>query len=750
MGISTTLLCQKVGVVLSGGGASGMAHIGVLKALEEKGIPIDCIAGTSMGGVIGGLYASGIPIEDLENFFSSEKFIEAVSGKLDDKYTYYFKKNERDASIVNLKVDPDTLLLNTIPAYIVSPVEMDMELLETVAGAIAAAGYDFDNLLVPFRCVASDIVDKETVVFRNGELHKALRATSSFPFYFKPIEIEGKLLFDGGLYNNFPADVLYEEFKPDVIIGSSVTSASPTPSQDNLFSQLENMIVNRSDESLPIDKGLIIRPQTGISTLDFKRSREAIAIGYDEAILKMDSISALVERRVSGEMMNKRRAAFASQFPELRIGEITLSGVNERAKKYYRKLLRVEKGGEGRTLEELKPFYYRIFGDDKIKYVFPSMIYNQDTQLFDMNVHLEKERELLLDFGGNFSSRPVNTGFVGVKYNFLGATQKTLYANSYFGKFYNSLLVDIRFDIPGNTPYFVSVGGNLQQWDYFKSFATFFQETRPSFILERETTANVKIGRPMGNRAKLVLDGKYGMLEDDYYQVDNFLPSDTADRTTFEFTTVGLTYERSTMNRKLYASRGTFLSITGRMVNGLERTTPGSTGVLTNTFSGWRSWSTVKVEYENYFTKIKNGRLGIYLNGTLSNQPFLSNFKATVLSAPFFQPIPESRTIFQDEFRAHRFGALGLKAVYPLASSVDLRAEGYVFQPAEEIINTPTNEADYEDLFLRRFYIGSVAGVYHSPLGPLSFSVNYYDQREEPWSWIINFGYLIFNKRALD
>jgi NTE family protein len=741
---------DKIGLVLSGGGASGLAHIGVIKALEEYEIPIDYITGTSMGAVIGGLYASGLSAQELETYFTSEAFMDAVNGKIDERYSYYFKRSDPDASMISLKIDPDTFLLRTIPAYVVSPTQMDMEMMESVSSAIAKADYDFDKLLIPFRCVASDIVNKEEVIFRSGELHKALRASSSFPFYFKPIWFDGRVLFDGGLYNNYPLDVMYEEFDPHVIIGSSVSLKTPPPSEDDLFSQIENMIVNRGSEDMPCEYGITIHPNTDVGTLEFKKGADAIRIGYETTIALIDSIYGLVDRRVLKEERDSLREAWTQDLQPYDLSEVRVSGVGPASARYFSKVLRINDKNPPKSLEEIKPLYFRVLEDDKINYAFPSLIYDQGKGGFILDIDIKKEKKLFIDFGGNFSSRPVNTGFVAVRYNILGATPKSLMANSYFGKFYNSLFFEGRFDIPGRNPYFFSLIGMRQQWDYFRSFATFFQESKPSFILQQETAGGILIGRPAGNRGKVALDLKYGVNDDEYYQTDDFLAADTADATLFTFATAGLSYERSTLNRKLYPSSGTFLGLKGRYVTGEEQTTPGSTGILTEEFIGDRNWVTLRARYENYFTSTGRFDLGFELEGVYSTQEFFSNRKASLLAAPYFQPIPESRTLFQDEFRAQKFLSAGVKVIYELASSVDIRFENYMFQPVNEILVGEGLQPVYSEDFLRRFYIGSGSVVFHSPLGPVSMSVNYYDKREEPWSWIVNFGYLIFNKRALE
>ncbi|MFQ5335498.1 MAG: patatin-like phospholipase family protein, partial [Flavobacteriales bacterium] len=247
---------QSVGLVLSGGGASGLAHIGVIKALEENGIPIDYIAGNSIGALVGGMYAAGYSPEEIAAMFKSDEFKNISRGKLEDKYVYYFKQKEDDPSWITLKFDKDTVLQTSLPTNLISPVALDFMIMEKFSAPAALAGYDFDSLFVPFRCVASNIEDKELVIFRKGHLSQAVRASMSYPFYLKPIRVDGKLLFDGGLYNNFPSDIMYKDFFPDVILGSNVTGNIDPPDEDNLLSQIKNMLMNKTNYSVLCESGV--------------------------------------------------------------------------------------------------------------------------------------------------------------------------------------------------------------------------------------------------------------------------------------------------------------------------------------------------------------------------------------------------------------------------------------------------------------------------------------------------------------
>ena len=156
---------QSVAVVLSGGGAKGMAHIGVLKALEENNIPIDYIAGTSMGAIVGGMYACGFTIDEMIEHFNSEEFAIWLSGEIEEEYQFYYKRDDNDAEWINARFDIDTVISpRFVPTSIISPVQMDFAFLKFFSRPSAACGYDFDKLMIPFRCVASNIEDNQAYI----------------------------------------------------------------------------------------------------------------------------------------------------------------------------------------------------------------------------------------------------------------------------------------------------------------------------------------------------------------------------------------------------------------------------------------------------------------------------------------------------------------------------------------------------------------------------------------------------------
>ncbi|MFH2094198.1 MAG: patatin-like phospholipase family protein, partial [Bacteroidota bacterium] len=331
---------QTVGVVLSGGGAKGMSHIGVLKALEENNIPIDYVAGTSIGAIIAGLYAIGYSPEEMEVIFKSDEFNKWAFGIMDDEYKYYFKEDEPNAAWISLDFSYDSILKPHIPTNIISPHQMDFAYMQIFAAAAARARYNFDSLFVPFRCVAVDVYKHKEVVFRKGDLASSIRASMTIPLFFKPLIIDDCLLFDGGILNNFPVDVMDRDFDPDVIIGSKVSSNSAKPDEDDVLLQIENLVTEFTSFDIPGDKGILIEPLvSNVGLMDFDKADELVKNGYFETSYQMNKIDSMITRRVDRIEVEKRRLSYRQSLPEILISNIYIEGLNTRQKSYITRCL---------------------------------------------------------------------------------------------------------------------------------------------------------------------------------------------------------------------------------------------------------------------------------------------------------------------------------------------------------------------------------------------------------------------------
>ena len=287
----------KVGLVLSGGAARGLAHVGVLKALEEQGIHIDAIAGTSMGAVIGGLYASGYKIDELEKLALGIDWKEALSDAPEREDVPFRRKQDDRDFLVKQKLsfrDDGSLGL---PLGVIQGQNLAL-LLESLL-AHSSDIRDFDKLPIPFRAVATDIVNGEKVVFRKGHLPQVIRASMSIPAVFAPVEINGQLLVDGGMVDNIPVDVAREMGVDIVIVVDIGTPLRGRKELNTVFDILNQSItlMTRSNSevqlaSLKPDDILIQPALASYGTTDFGRALDIINAGY--------RATQVMEKRLAG------------------------------------------------------------------------------------------------------------------------------------------------------------------------------------------------------------------------------------------------------------------------------------------------------------------------------------------------------------------------------------------------------------------------------------------------------------------
>lgn len=747
------LKAQKVGLVLSGGGASGIAHIGVIKALEENHIPIDYITGTSIGAFMGSLYAMGWTPKELENFVKKEEFRNWTEGIIDEKYAYYFRHNDDNASwiIYPLSLDSAASIVSSFPTNVVSPIAMDFAMMEGGSGASAAANYNFDSLFVPFRCVAADIEKKESVIFKEGDLGQAVRASMTFPFYIPPIRVNGTLLFDGGLYNNFPSDIMYKDFFPDFIIGSNVSNGNePPPGDDNLLSQLKSGLRSKSNFDVLCESGVFIEPKVIAGGLfNFNNLQPIIDSGYTATMRKMDFIKQHIQRRSDSTELQTKRNAFIKKEPKIIFENIYIEGLKKKQSEYARKVLRHK--NKQISLEDIKEGYFRLASDNKIKYIYPRAKFNPQTGYYDLILKIKKERDLITYFGGNFSNRPISEGYIGFQYNYLGSFATGIMANAYFGKLYSSVQLKTRFDFPFKLPIYIEPIVTWNKWDYYKSSNAFLEDVKPSYLKQNEEYGDLNVGFPTGKKGRIVCGSGVARITYNYYQTPKFTVQDTSDRTDFDEFSSQAYYEVNSLNRKQYANQGEYVNFKVRYINGLEINTPGSTSTDTlPQYKKQHEWISLKFTGERYFNRRGTLKIGIFGEGAYSTQTTFNNYTSSVLSAPAFQPTPDSKVVFLPNYRAYQYVAGGLKFIVNIRKNIELRGEGYIFQPYQTLIKNADFKTDFSQPFAFQHYIATGALVWNTPVGPMSLSVNYYDQEKNPFSILFHFGYIMFNKQAIE
>ena len=364
-----------VAVVLGGGGARGMAHLGVLRYLEEMGIPVDLVGGTSMGGLVSGLYSLGFGAEYLDSLVRAIDWTVMMSDKIPDSFqTYKVRRNkERFALTVPFHYDDEDMRNRIMRQtrfnknYEQSDTrsgDMSQEMMAKIGMGLpdgflfgynvrntlssVTVGYQdslaFDQLPVPFFCVATDMLSMNEKNWTAGSLVDAMRSTMAIPGYFRPVRIEGMVLVDGGTRNNFPVDIA-KAMGADIVIGSEM----PTPRTLADLGGLANLIMqNITLMSVDICEAnrkntdiLLQHELKGYTMLSFdsKSVDDIIAQGYAKAVENKEAFEKIAKRvgaaaGAPGAPAQERRQAIDLAKRKVRVGEIRYEGVTEKESQY--------------------------------------------------------------------------------------------------------------------------------------------------------------------------------------------------------------------------------------------------------------------------------------------------------------------------------------------------------------------------------------------------------------------------------
>jgi NTE family protein len=282
----------KIGLVLSGGGAKGFAHIGVLKVIEEAGIKIDYIGGTSMGAVIGGLYASGYNATQIDSIFHKVNFDELLNDYIPRSAKSFYEKRNDESYALSL---PFSNFKVGIPQAL-SKGLYNFNLLSRLTRHVRQVN-DFNQLPTPFLCIGTNIETGQQVVLNKGNLAQAMLASAAFPTLFTPIEIDGQLLIDGGVANNFPVDEV-KNLGADLIIGVDVQDGLWDKNQlknaTKILVQITNLHSIEQMKNKIKGTDIYITPDIkNFGVLSFDRGREIIQRGEEAAFAVYEKIKTL-------------------------------------------------------------------------------------------------------------------------------------------------------------------------------------------------------------------------------------------------------------------------------------------------------------------------------------------------------------------------------------------------------------------------------------------------------------------------
>ena len=744
---------QKVGLVLSGGGAKGMAHIGVIRALEENGIPIDYITGTSMGAVIGSLYAMGYSPDEMEELIRSDEFKTWYTGAKDMSYQFYFKQNPPTPALISAQIairDSMTVIRPMVNS-VVNPLQMNLAFIDVFAGASAACERDFDKLMVPFRAVASDVFNKKSIILSKGDLGNSVRASMSFPFVFSPIKIDSIIAYDGGIYDNFPADVMVSEFHPDFIVGSVVAVSPEEPEIDipdeyDIFGQVRSMIVQKSNYNLDPELGVKIDfDLSTVNLLDFYKIDEVSAIGYNNTMLLMDSIKKRVSNRVEPELVQDIRADFKKRIPEMWFKRLNVYGLNSAQQRYVEKEFNPT-GDELFDFENFKSGYFKLLSDDAVSEVLPETKFEPSDSTFTLNLNVSIDDHPTFSLGGGLSSSVSSQLYGSISYSHIGEASESYLLEGQLGKAYNNAQLLTRIDMATRIPMSFTVQLAYNNMNYFKSGYIFSSDKyMPALNKTIEFFGKLKFSRPFLNDFKAVFSIGVAQKKDFYSQSENIdLRGFRYDANRHNIFGGSVKFTGNTLNSTQYPTSGRSETIIAQIFTENDIYMPGNLQSYEYR-SVDRSWLQGKIRFENYFKLSGHMVLGTHLEGYYSSRNFSSNYYASIMQAGHFRPTANSQFLFDPDLISNVYLAAGIKPIWVINNIFHIRTEAYIFQPTRPIVNNE-GEAAYGKPLSGTQIMGELNFV--AQYNKISFNTffNFSTTSYNPYTFGVTFGILMPNE----
>lgn len=708
---------QSIGLVLSGGGAKGISHIGVIKALEEHNIPIDYIGGTSMGAVIASFYAMGLSPSEMLDLIKSEEFEAWYNGEQEKKSADWFYREAPSPAMITVPLyRKGEKMKLAFPSSLVSPYPMDLAMIEAYASPSVAAGNDFSNLMVPFFCISSDIKNKRKVVHTEGDLGSAVRASMTYPFIFKPITIDSTVLFDGGFYDNFPWAEMERLHSPDFIIGARCVSGDAPLDDEDIVGQVTNMIVSQTDYDMPQEKGVVIARKYPYGVMEFDKADEIADLGYGAAMMRIGEILERTSLRRSARELDSLRISFRRSTGKIYFSpDIQFEGSLTPPQQSF--VSKTISGGENRPFDfaTLKRGYYRVAATGAIKTFHPSIAGGDS--LLTLRIKASAASPLEISIGGNISSAQLGNGYLGIAWNHLGKTPWKMRADGSIGEFYSGAGVYWRHNA-GITPL---------AYYYAEAFAHRFKYL-PQKVVQREYGARLGGAASMDEGGSLILKGELEVGK----SVLDFLP----DTPLFIFSP-SLLLQKNTLNYPLYPTEGFGLDVGVRwnMVDGDA------------VDSGFR----LRVLADSYIRLWRWMRLGLNADFVWQKPLELNGYLQTLLQKPAFAPFPHASAMLLQGYRADSYLGFGISPVICLAKTLFLHSNISYFQPYRQIYGMKGGGYAYSGRFPRGAFLGNMALVWHSPAGPVSLSASYYQRGEQhKWYAQLNIGFLLFKKKLLE
>lgn len=719
---------QSVGLVLSGGGAKGIAHIGLIQALEDNDIPIDYITGTSMGAIVGGLYACGYTPAEMMELINSDYFGYLSAGKADPAFTYYFSKGSPSPQMFAMSVGGrDSTARSKIfnPQSLISPMPMSFGFMQIFSAYGAQCGGNFDRLFVPFRCVASDVAQKRKKVMGAGDLGESIRASMSFPLIFQATEIDGQVLYDGGIYDNFPVGVMQTEFAPSVIIGSDVSAPSDGPA-NSYFQQLDLLVSRAQSYEVPPEAGIKVRIDvSNFGLLDWDRADAIYRAGYRRGIEMMDSIKTRIPTRADSTARRLRRAVFKSGTPALRFDSVNVEGATKRQNEYIKYLFHPAKGTDTIGIDRARLAFYRALSSGKMSYLRPRAHVNNDSAgLFTLDLKALVKSNFSVGAGAYITSSNNSYLYLRGGYSSLSFSSVSTDIEAWIGQSYMAGALTGRLDIASALPSALVLNAVASRRKYYEDEELFFRDNEPAFVTAHEYFAKLAWAMAAGRRGCVDIGLGGGKLRNTFYSPGHEGGyREGRHHVDFALGQAYAAYRSSTLDNINYPLSGSSLNASFAAV--LGKATCGQAGADGRGTDKHMAWLQLDAHWRNYISLGRHWVLGTEARALLSNRPLPGSYEASVSSAPAYSPTPASTNTFNPALRANSFLAATVVPVYKFNSSLSARFSASVFAPLRGIREGDGGTARFGRCFDSTEFFGELNLVYALPFGNIAGYCNY-------------------------
>lgn len=550
----------SVGVALSGGGSLGIAHLGLLKVMEEAGLRPDCIAGVSMGSIIGGMYAIGYSVDSILNILKSQDLNDVITNKINEDKIIYLEKNNFQNSIIAIPVSGRKV---NLPSGVTNG-QMIENLLSFYAWPAAGIS-DFSRLPIPFTCVGSDILTAKVVDLKSGYLPDAIRASIAIPSLFTPVKIDSALLLDGGIYRNFPAQEVID-MGAVIVIGSFAGFQWKSENElDNISNIIKQVSLSMSKSDYEIQKNLvsylIVPDLKDFWMLDFSRVDSIYhrgylaALPYKERFIKLaDSLNKIGPQKPPVNILNKDYYTF---------DRIDIKGNMNYSDRQILGILDIYRGdsiNKYMLLDKIELLYGKNWFE-KVKYRIDP---GNDSLILEIEC-IEKPTAML--YGSLHYDNAIGSGamlaFSSKNFIFPGTV---LNINTFLGKYYRAQALFLQY-LGWKQAYSISLN--------------FYYDKTPVPVLNiHNETGNVILGnlsaglnfsRRIGLNNMISISGNYENLN----LTPRYVSLSGLDNISYNYIKPTVHYGINTLDTKYFPNEGTILDISGstsRLISATIRT----------------------------------------------------------------------------------------------------------------------------------------------------------------------------------